>query len=42
MHCHVMFHSEVGMAALMKVGSDEDMPIPPKGFPTCGNYLPPI
>ena len=40
MHCHVAFHSEVGMAAILKVGNNNQMVKPPRGFPTCGNFFP--
>ncbi|XP_011500453.1 PREDICTED: laccase-1-like [Ceratosolen solmsi marchali] len=39
-HCHIEFHSEVGMALIFKVGEHEDFePVPPQ-FPRCGNYQP--
>ncbi|ESO96136.1 hypothetical protein LOTGIDRAFT_231844 [Lottia gigantea] len=37
-HCHIEFHVEIGMGLLIQVGSKDDMPKRPKGFPTCGNY----
>ncbi|XP_064108161.1 uncharacterized protein LOC135216685 [Macrobrachium nipponense] len=40
MHCHLIFHSELGMSALLHVGEQSDLPPVPEGFPTCGNYLP--
>ncbi|XP_068204136.1 uncharacterized protein [Palaemon carinicauda] len=40
MHCHLTFHSELGMAALLHVGDQSDLPPVPEGFPACGNYLP--
>ncbi|XP_042889082.1 laccase-like [Penaeus japonicus] len=42
MHCHLTFHSEVGMAALLHVGGAEDLPPVPTGFPTCGHFMPEI
>ncbi|XP_030755871.1 laccase-2-like [Sitophilus oryzae] len=39
-HCHIEFHAEVGMALVFQVGENGQMPPVPKGFPTCGNYLP--
>ncbi|XP_027207469.2 uncharacterized protein [Penaeus vannamei] len=42
MHCHLTFHSEVGMAALLRVGQVEDLPPVPAGFPTCGHFMPEI
>lgn len=41
-HCHVEFHSDIGMTLVVQVGQPEDMVPTPSGFPTCGNYLPPI
>ena len=37
-HCHLDFHSEVGMALLIKVGKDQDLPGEPINWPQCGNY----
>jgi L-ascorbate oxidase len=38
-HCHLDFHSEVGMALLLKVGKDEDLPkISTDYWPQCGNF----
>ncbi|XP_047501209.1 laccase-1-like [Penaeus chinensis] len=42
MHCHFMYHSEMGMAALLHVGTEEDLPPVPQGFPSCGPFLPEI
>ncbi|XP_030746465.1 laccase-5-like, partial [Sitophilus oryzae] len=41
-HCHIEFHAEVGMALVFQVGENGQMPPVPKGFPTCGNYLPEV
>jgi hypothetical protein len=41
-HCHVLYHAEYGMAAVLQVGEDKEIPRPPVGFPRCGDYLPPI
>ncbi|ESO84603.1 hypothetical protein LOTGIDRAFT_176112 [Lottia gigantea] len=38
-HCHIEFHVEIGMGLLIQVGSKDDMPKRPKGFPTCGIIL---
>lgn len=40
MHCHLLFHSEVGMVAALHVGGVEDVPPVPQGFPTCGPFMP--
>jgi hypothetical protein len=37
-HCHLDFHSEVGMALLIKIGKDKDLPPEPKNWPQCGSY----
>lgn len=42
MHCHFMYHSEMGMAALLHVGTEGDLPPVPQGFPSCGPFLPEI
>lgn len=41
-HCHIEFHSEVGMALIFKVGEHEDFQLPPPDFPRCGHYAPKI
>jgi L-ascorbate oxidase len=38
-HCHLDFHSEVGMGFLLRVGTDSDLPKKPKGWQTCGSYF---
>ena len=38
LHCHLDFHSEIGMALIIKVGTDNDLPKAPKNWPTCGNF----
>ncbi|XP_042890220.1 oxidoreductase OpS5-like [Penaeus japonicus] len=42
MHCHFMYHSEMGMAALLHVGGEEDLPPVPQGFPSCGPFMPEV
>ncbi|KAJ8920457.1 hypothetical protein NQ315_005325 [Exocentrus adspersus] len=39
-HCHIEFHTEIGMAVVLKVGETSDMLPVPKNFPRCGDYLP--
>nr|ATI08981.1 laccase I [Monochamus alternatus] len=39
-HCHIEFHTEIGMALVLKVGEDHDMLPVPQNFPRCGDYLP--
>lgn len=41
-HCHYEYHMFSGMTATIKVGTDNDMPKAPFGFPRCGNYLQPV
>jgi len=40
MHCHLTFHAEIGMAAILNVGTKLHVPSRPKNFPTCGPFLP--
>ncbi|MPC44193.1 Laccase-4 [Portunus trituberculatus] len=40
MHCHLVDHSEMGMVGVLHVGTREDVPPVPKGFPTCGHFVP--
>ncbi|XP_014230420.1 laccase-1-like [Trichogramma pretiosum] len=37
-HCHIEFHSEVGMALVFKIGEHEDFAPVPVNFPRCGDY----
>ncbi|XP_012944262.1 laccase-1 [Aplysia californica] len=37
-HCHIEFHSEIGMGLLFQVGTKDQMPKTPKNFPRCGNW----
>jgi hypothetical protein len=37
-HCHLDFHSEIGMSMLLKVGKKNDLPPEPEGWPKCGNF----
>jgi L-ascorbate oxidase len=37
-HCHLDFHSEIGMGLLIKIGNQRDLPRPPMNWPQCGNY----
>ncbi len=37
-HCHLEFHSEVGMALLVKIGDKKDLPVLPKNWPDCGDF----
>lgn len=39
-HCHIEFHAELGMSAILQAGQPREMPKPPKGFPTCGSWRP--
>nr|XP_022908342.1 laccase-4-like [Onthophagus taurus]XP_022908343.1 laccase-4-like [Onthophagus taurus] len=38
-HCHIEFHSEVGMSMVFQFGEIHEMPPVPIDFPNCGNYL---
>lgn len=40
LHCHLEFHSEVGMGVIFKIGNDNHLPPVPDDFPTCGNWFP--
>lgn len=42
MHCHLVYHSEIGMVAALHVGGPEDLVPVPEGFPTCGSFVPEI
>ncbi|XP_049777856.1 uncharacterized protein LOC126175257 [Schistocerca cancellata] len=42
MHCHFVYHQLSGMELVLQVGELEEMAPPPPGFPTCGDYLPPV
>ena len=35
-HCHIDFHSELGMTLVFKVGETSQFPLPPPNFPKCG------
>jgi hypothetical protein len=37
-HCHQEFHSEIGMALLVKLGQKKDLPSEPENWPQCGNF----
>ncbi|XP_014258517.2 laccase-1-like isoform X1 [Cimex lectularius] len=39
-HCHLEWHSELGMGLVFKVGQHSEFPPVPRGFPKCGNYMP--
>ena len=38
-HCHLDFHSEVGMGLLIKIGNVSDLPPQPTKWPKCGNFF---
>ncbi|XP_076058516.1 uncharacterized protein LOC143035925 [Oratosquilla oratoria] len=40
MHCHLLLHTEMGMSMVLHVGTEEDIPPTPPGFPTCGDFMP--
>ncbi|XP_050391228.2 uncharacterized protein LOC126810253 isoform X2 [Patella vulgata] len=37
-HCHIQFHADIGMAVIIQVGTKDEMPKRPKGFPKCGTW----
>ncbi|KAF7993644.1 hypothetical protein HCN44_010239 [Aphidius gifuensis] len=41
-HCHIVPHLMNGMSFVLHVGTQNDVPPTPPGFPTCGNFQPPI
>ncbi|KZC04143.1 Laccase-5 [Dufourea novaeangliae] len=41
-HCHFVFHQQVGMELIFRVGNQDDVPKTPKGFPKCGDFKPMI
>lgn len=40
LHCHLEFHSEIGMAMVLQVGEKHEMLPVPENFPKCGSFLP--
>ncbi|XP_071494684.1 uncharacterized protein [Diadema antillarum] len=34
-HCHMDLHQELGMAVILRVGDDADLPLPPDNLPVC-------
>ena len=36
-HCHIDFHSELGMTLIFKVGEQSEFPKLPDNFPKCGS-----
>lgn len=40
LHCHLAYHAETGMAAVIQIGQPADHPDPPDDFPTCKDFLP--
>ncbi|XP_033122692.1 oxidoreductase OpS5-like [Anneissia japonica] len=39
-HCHVDYHGLGGMTIVVQVGDDDEIPKPPKDFPSCGPWSP--
>ena len=39
LHCHMSWHSQLGMAVIVKVGTEDTFPTPPQQFPTCRDFL---
>ena len=39
LHCHLDFHSEVGMSLLIKIGNVTDLPKEPTNWPQCGDFV---
>lgn len=42
MHCHLVDHAEMGMVAVLHVGTQKHIPPIPEGFPKCGNFKPDV
>ncbi|XP_014240579.1 laccase-4-like [Cimex lectularius] len=42
MHCHYLFHLDMGMSATLQVGELEDIPSVPSNIPKCSNFKPHI
>nr|AKN21383.1 multicopper oxidase 5 [Nilaparvata lugens] len=40
-HCHFIYHLITGMSLVIQVGETSDMPVVPRGFPTCDDFLSP-
>ncbi len=38
-HCHLDFHSEIGMGFLLRVGTENDLPPKPKNWQQCGSFI---
>ena len=38
-HCHLEFHTEIGMTLIFKIGNQADLPKVPEGWPKCGSYF---
>ena len=38
-HCHLDFHSEIGMSFLIKVGNLNELPKEPPNWPQCGDFI---
>ncbi len=39
MHCHTEKHLAAGMSLILQEGDASQMPLPPDGMPTCGDFL---
>ena len=39
-HCHILFHLDSGMGAILKIGEHSEFPPVPANFPRCGDYKP--
>ncbi|KAI5718335.1 hypothetical protein M8J77_019647 [Diaphorina citri] len=42
LHCHFIFHTDVGMVLVLKIGERYQMREVPSFFPRCNNFLPPV
>ncbi|CAH1780992.1 unnamed protein product [Owenia fusiformis] len=40
LHCHIVFHAEIGMGVVLHVGEPDDLPDIPSTLPKCGNWNP--
>ncbi len=37
-HCHMEIHNAAGMSFIIQEGEPSEMPRPPHGMPTCGDF----
>lgn len=37
-HCHFLYHIVIGMSMTFQIGTEEQIPMVPPNFPTCGHF----